>query len=380
MRFTARETVNSANQEMVLLVLERCLRDVSNEIIREPGQITFRGLGPISPSKNRNDTAVLVVSVKNDITVIDVDVRFQASAMLGDLDQDELVRSKLDQVFHQVKTHLAFDRSRDLPSPPAAETAALPEIPPTIETLVEKQIEVSSKPNAPEDLVALKSNSSPSDHTTMGDYPAVQGVKVWAARSRWLVALATIAASSLLVVSGRQLLLHDRKTSAGQTAVASRPFVTRDDSSPVRSDNSPLGTEKQIVVPPNPSAKSPTDTDDLDTWLQNWAAAMRTRDPVAQTSFYADPVAQYNREFNVSAEVMLKKKQAAIAERKRLWTIKLQNIVIDRPEDSVARVRLVKHLIDQSPSGKISERLVRTRFTLRRANGRWEITSERDIP
>ncbi len=106
MRFQARGTVSVQDREMVLRTLEMCRRDISSEVVRCGDQITLHGLGPSPRAVNYHDTTVLSVSAEDDKTVINADVSFQASAFLGDASQDAVVRSKLDQVFDQMKSQI----------------------------------------------------------------------------------------------------------------------------------------------------------------------------------------------------------------------------------------------------------------------------------
>jgi ketosteroid isomerase-like protein len=55
---------------------------------------------------NRNDIGVVEVENENDYTVVRADITFLASALLGGVPQDDLVRSKLDRVLDRVKMEL----------------------------------------------------------------------------------------------------------------------------------------------------------------------------------------------------------------------------------------------------------------------------------
>ncbi len=118
---------------------------------------------------------------------------------------------------------------------------------------------------------------------------------------------------------------------------------------------------------------------DVGVWLQSWAAAMRTRDPAAQATFYADPVDRYFLRSDVSYADVLLDKEAAIRNRKELWTMELQDIVIEQKSDSTARVRFVKHFISQVAGAQISEQFVRTQLKLKRIDGQWKITAEQAL-
>ncbi len=112
MRFQTSETVSVQDPEMVLRALEMLLRDISSEVVRAGNEITLHGLGPSPRAMNYRDITVLVVSAEDDKTVIKADVTFQASAFLGDASQDAVVRSKLEQVFEQVKSQVDLEKRR----------------------------------------------------------------------------------------------------------------------------------------------------------------------------------------------------------------------------------------------------------------------------
>ena len=112
MRFQTTETVQTPDSEIVLRVLETTLPEISSDVVREGPQITLRGLGPSPRSRNPRDITILHVSSDHATTVIHVDVNFQASALLGTVSQDSVVRSKLDYVFDQVRTQLSLETRR----------------------------------------------------------------------------------------------------------------------------------------------------------------------------------------------------------------------------------------------------------------------------
>jgi len=125
---------------------------------------------------------------------------------------------------------------------------------------------------------------------------------------------------------------------------------------------------------------SATSSAELKLWLQNWAASMRTRDANAQAAFYADTLDRYLDQRNVSKEAVLRDREATNRMRKGLWTVKMEDIVIERQTGSEAEVRLVKHFMDEQETSEILESFVPTRLTLKRLNGEWKITSEQDQP
>ena len=106
---------------------------------------------------------------------------------------------------------------------------------------------------------------------------------------------------------------------------------------------------------------------------------MRTRDPALQASFYADPVDHYFGKQQISNEEIYADKKTAIENRKGLWTVKLEKIVVSPQSDTAVTVRLVKHYMDQTEPAQISEQFVQSRLQLNRIDGQWKITSEEDL-
>ena len=119
---------------------------------------------------------------------------------------------------------------------------------------------------------------------------------------------------------------------------------------------------------------------DVTVRVQDWADAMRSRDAAAQASFYADPVERYFLQSNVSNAEVLKQKQADIQARPNLFTVKIEDVVVEKQSDTEVVLRLVKHYITQASVGAAPlERLVRSRLRLKRIDDEWKIVEERDF-
>jgi len=157
------------------------------------------------------------------------------------------------------------------------------------------------------------------------------------------------------------------------TAITTNPVPAAEPSHPADVKPSEPATPTEIVNPVLQVA-------DVRVWLENWAAAMRTRDASAQAAFYADTVNEYVGKYDVSKDAVLKDREATIHMRKGLWTVKMEKVVIERQTKSEAEVQLVKHFIDEPVPSEIVESFVPTRLTLKRLNGMWKITSEQDLP
>jgi len=157
------------------------------------------------------------------------------------------------------------------------------------------------------------------------------------------------------------------------TAITTNPVPATEPNHPADVKPTEPATPAEIVNPALQVA-------DVRVWLENWAAAMRTRDASAQAAFYADTVNEYVGKYDVSKDAVLKDREATIHMRKGLWTVKMEKVVIERQTKSEAEIQLVKHFIDEPVPSEIVESFVPTRLTLKRLDGMWKITSEQDLP
>ena len=106
---------------------------------------------------------------------------------------------------------------------------------------------------------------------------------------------------------------------------------------------------------------------------------MRSRDPVAQASFYADPVDQYINRKNVSNAVLVADKRADIGRRHGAWTFSANDIVVENRTPTDATLRLVKHYMILTGASQPSEIFVKTRMQLKVIDGQWKIVSEEEL-
>lgn len=92
----------------MLAALEAVLRTEVADVERRSNRITVLGLGP-GPTRrvNRRDMTVIYVIDDDGTTVIDADVSYQASAFLGNVSQDEVMRERLMEIFAQMRELLA---------------------------------------------------------------------------------------------------------------------------------------------------------------------------------------------------------------------------------------------------------------------------------
>jgi hypothetical protein len=425
-RFQTHEAVSIQDPEIVLRALETCLRGVSNEVVRYGDKITLHGLGPSPRSMNYQDTTVLSVSAADDKTIINADVSFQASAILGDVPQDAVVRSKLDQVFEQMRTQIELESKGVAVGPVAsrpmtvASSSSLPDgWAPENHSFDAPAAAISSTP-----LAALETEEESTEEPTEdaevpvpfpipheeaedhGDEDSSAGLVAMLRRHaqtddsesggsrRWIWVLSAIVV--LFLVAGGIYLAKFRHravaspsaatVSAPAATVADQPVATTAAASPAAATGERTVTkvDAATIGPPTPpdsteasAAKAPLA--DPATWVDGWAAAMRSRDPVAQASFYANPVNQYIDRKNVSHAALVQAKTADIGRRHGEWTFGANNVVVENRTPSQATVQLVKHYMVRTGPSQVSEIFVKTRLQLKAVDGQWKIASEEEL-
>lgn len=434
MRFQTNEAVAVQDPELVLRALETCLRDVSSEVARHGDQITLHGLGPSPRAVNLQDTTVLSVSAEDDKTIINADVSFQASSVLGDVSQDEVVREKLEQVFDQMRMQIDLESKRaaaassssspaDLPTSanasvvaPAAAASIAPSTSSTapaavaaVETMEEpEEIPEAAVPFSTQrdakvhwdesaSLVAMLRRDMHEDEFV----PVDSNGRIWVIFA--VIAFVLLAAGFYLLRFRNHSVALPWTASATQQPVAS-PSPASATPQPVASPSAANVAQPPVATPAAPSASPaagertvtridaatigrPPDTPalpapklaDPKVWLEGWAAAMRSRDAVAQASFYADPVNQYIDRRNVSNAAVVQAKRADIGRRQGSWTFSANDVVVENKTPSEATVRLVKHYMVEAAPSQVSEIAVNTRMQLKVVNGQWKITSEQEL-
>ncbi len=171
-------------------------------------------------------------------------------------------------------------------------------------------------------------------------------------------------------------LVHER-LNPSSSAAEDGPAVGSPDAATLAADQAPIQPDANAVAAHNKAIHSESDPR---VWLESWADAMRGQDADAQASFYADPVEHYALKSNVSnADVWLDKKNA-IQSRPKVWTVNLEDVVIEPRPDESLRVRLTKHYtIAASNGGAVSEQFVHSQLKLKKIDGQWKITSEQNL-
>ena len=391
MRFQTSETVSVQDPEMVLRVLEMCLREISNEVVRYGASITLQGLGPSPRAVNYHDTTVLSVSTENDKTIIHADVSFQASAFLGEMSQDAIVRSKLEQVFDQMKTQLDLELRRESASfvaPVMVDEPVVEAESESTELPVDDAKDVASSPvsheaeehlDEGEGVTALPMDSVLQDEPQIVHTREIPPEESDARHSKLIWFVCAVGAFSLLAVGTFLPRFRDRTVGWYSAAMGAREPIAAKTADSTAVGETVAPQTNAAATSPDSSALPAPSVEDPKVWLETWAAAMRSRDPVAQASFYADPVDRYLNRKNVSNAALVEKKRADIGRRQSLWTVRLSDVVVENRTPSEATVRLVKHYIVEGEPSQVSELFVKTRLQLKLIDGQWKIASEQEI-
>jgi ketosteroid isomerase-like protein len=433
-RFQFSEIVEHPDPDLVLHILEHCFRDISLEVVHSGDQLTVYGVGPSFRTMNRNDKTVLRASRQQTATIIHAEVNFLASALMGDMPQDTVVRSKIEQAVRCMKTQLNLDVAfppEDPPSihsseptqpfPPEPPAPPVPEAagPPAHEPLVLENTSfqtatatIAAEPfiqpptMEPNELIALESNapvatvppafavaapSAPPEHAFDSAASASAPpqpflpMKAGPAEQKRSALLPLTVLAALILLGTGYLLQHRnpggnlfslKNATEHATPDADQPAVEQTNSAP------PHDAVKQSSSPSAQSSQTPTAAgpENIRAWVEDWAAAMRTSDPKAQISFYADPVNRYFLTPNVGKSELMREKQSDIASRKGLWTFKAENVEIERQTESNAIVLLTKHITVKPPSSSsIREQRIKTQLKLKIVDGNWKIISERTL-
>ncbi len=114
--------------------------------------------------------------------------------------------------------------------------------------------------------------------------------------------------------------------------------------------------------------------------LEQWAAAMKGNDAAAQAAFYASHLDRYFLRTDVGHDVVLRDKQDYLRRGHRVDQFDLEDVRIEDETASTVGLRLIKHYVMQASAGAPHvEHRVRSELDLRRIEGVWKITGERDF-
>jgi ketosteroid isomerase-like protein len=137
--------------------------------------------------------------------------------------------------------------------------------------------------------------------------------------------------------------------------------------------------EPALAAQPVPAQAPKAMSKDVRVWVEDWAAAMRTRDPQAMVPFYADPIDRYFLDSRVKRKQMLESKRLEMGDPSVVWTFEAEHVTIDRQTATNAVVLLTKHIIVKTPSSPMRDEYLKTQLKLRMTEDGWKIYSERTL-
>ena len=112
--------------------------------------------------------------------------------------------------------------------------------------------------------------------------------------------------------------------------------------------------------------------------VKGWEAALQSTDAAKQAAFYADPVDRYFLRHDVSRDSILADKRSQIGKRPDGWSVTMVRLKVQQQGDT-ASVHLIKYFTIRKNGRLTSQWYVPSLLQLKRANGRWQIVSERDL-
>jgi len=447
------EIVDHPDTDLVLRKLEPYLREVSLETVRSGDELVLSGLGPSFRTMNPRDRTVVRAVSQPAATMLHIEANFLASALMGDVAQDEIVRSKIERALESLKAELhlnaapnatpktisdtvshrsAFTATSSIPAEPIPTVEAAPVITPVIPviatiaatvaeaTALAQQVDpepVSSLPvdHTPEVATTASAEPEPKEEPELKPkpepepeqepkqgndgpvltpvlkpvleplraaplrsepVPSAVGMEAAPPARKKRSAVLLLVSLLILVLVAAGYFLHRRRFSqelfASTTAAAPSSAAAQNKAAAP----APSSAASSVASGQTAPAALPTD---IKAWVQVWAAAISTRDVQYQLSFYATPLDRYFLASDVSREQLLKDKQAEIDDRKGTWTLKAEDVDVQKETATNAVVMLMKHIVVELPSSTVREQRLKTQLKLKMVDGGWKITSERII-
>jgi ketosteroid isomerase-like protein len=292
----------------------------------------------------------------------------QAAAESSKKIQPEVVTAQLPAV----KEALPSEETQPKPAPQTVAVQPKPAEPRPASTAMPKPTAIAiarpgvvmSKPTRQEPLRATEILAPRSSNTLLDDSGSEEDEKKYR-RLKWSAWVAAILV--LVVAPAAWLYLPRQLEEKVATAQVRQPPMAL-----------PQAPPAQLAVE-TPAAKEPASDEDPAAVVKDWELALRSRDAAAQAAFYADPVARYFLRHDVSRDQVLADKQSSIDKRKGDWMVKMERVKLTRKGDTSAKVSLVKHYSVQENGRTVSEWFIPSQLQLVRADGKWQITSERDL-
>jgi ketosteroid isomerase-like protein len=328
------------------------------EPVESPVLEVLRTPEPRAEELKENSSSAVIATPEP--IVADPEPEQQAAAESSKKVQPEVVTAQLKPV---VKEALPFEEKQPKPTPQTTAGEPKPASLAPAAIAIARPGVVMSKPPRQEPLKATEILAPRSSNTLLNDSSSDEDEK----KSRRLKWSAWVAAILVLVVApAAWLYLPSRLEEKVATAQVRQPPPP------------PQVLPAKLAVE-TPAKKEPGSDVDPAAVVKDWELALRSRDAAAQAAFYADPVGRYFLRHDVSRNQVLADKQSSIDKRKGDWMVKMERVNLTRKGDTSAKVSLVKHYSVQENGQTVSEWFVPSQLQLVRAEGRWLITSERDL-
>jgi hypothetical protein len=110
------EIVEHPDADLVLRKLERDFGEVSLEAVRAGDELIVTGLGPSFRTMNPRDKTVVRAAAQPAATMLHIEANFLASALVGDVPQDDIVRSKIARALESLRSELNIDAAAHRPA------------------------------------------------------------------------------------------------------------------------------------------------------------------------------------------------------------------------------------------------------------------------
>jgi hypothetical protein len=382
--------IKHCSREVILSELEADLRSEAWEIWRVEDGLVASGIGTSTRVVNLADRTSFSISSFEDSVVVDVRVEFQAVRSLSADSQALRVRQRHEAIIAYVcdRLRLQWDQYK-LPRVEIEPQSSEPD--PSI-----RRDPAPLQREAEETFISHASSTS-SDFTLGTPFrPPAQSTDSAPISGKISLlnrALVTVSMLSLLIVmiffSIRQwkylsrLSVHQpaSKSASEPSAVNSSNSsrLPRSLDPPPRNMTDETYKKGSAADLRNPSTPALQHPDDVKLWVADWAASERTKDAGIQTAFYADRISPYLSHESYDKATLYQDKQAAIRNRKGLWTFAVEDVSIRRRNENVVLVNLTKHYMTQAGTVEVSEQWIPSSLVLVRTNGRWTIAAERDL-
>ena len=394
MRFHLIKVIEGRPSTVVIGALEKCLKREAWEVRRHDMQVVALGIGTSTNTVNLSDSATFNIESSDDVTTVLVEAEYQHVWFLPEAFQNDTVQARFESVFANMRAALNLPsegsiRQRDAEEPTSysSENATPPNSSMTTTEPAVPPEPINAEADAVQETPAAEFERHPvappvlsSSRKAPKNLLQSTDVQQHFRHSAALLTAAFAAAvmSIIFGLSYAKTHLLSRKTARpspsaqrfyAQPAVRARPLPS-----------TLVGPENSSKSPNGTPASSTVTLEDPERWLERWAAAQRTRDAQNQASFYADEVRPYLALQEASRAAVYQEKQTSILNRKGLWTLKIEDISVQRESANTVSVLLKKHFMTQQGSVKVSEQRIYSVLTLERTPVGWQITGERDLP